>query len=226
MRHRFCRRPLVVTPSGIAPLNLDREVRGTLGLWCAGLDHALAFGSELSRTALGACPLKNDRKHVLVDVKVHMLKPGMCPAIMGWHTDGTPRGGSLSAQAKGAPDLALQEENNDRAPRFHLFVTGQGCLTEFVREPADLLVADRSTTLFADLTSQVNRCPSLPRAPVSSCVWTTFDWWDIHQGVVATESEWRLLIRVTETDFDAPERDLNKVLRTQQNVYLPREYGW
>lgn len=62
------------------------------------------------------------------------------------------------------------------------------------------------------------------RAP--SCQVVEFDWWDIHQGVVATKKEWRYLIRVMETDFCEPERDLRNVIRTQQQVYAPIDFGW
>ena len=66
----------------------------------------------------------------------------------------------------------------------------------------------------------------LPRVVVPSCRVLEFDWWDIHRGVEATAHEWRYFIRVAETDVAEPERDLRKVIRTQHQVYAPKDFGW
>ncbi|MFP8823477.1 hypothetical protein, partial [Enterobacter cloacae] len=73
------------------------DIKNTQGLWNASFDDAFRFGGDVTRAALQAINLRGDKKHIVVDVKTHMLMPGMIPAIPGWHTDGVPRGGkSLS----------------------------------------------------------------------------------------------------------------------------------
>lgn len=53
-----------------------------------------------------------------------------------------------------------------------------------------------------------------------------FAWWDLHRGMAASKDMWRYFIRVMETDHLAPKTDLRSVIRTQQQVYVPLEYGW
>ncbi|MEC2506153.1 hypothetical protein P9X25_18565, partial [Bacillus cereus] len=67
-------------------------LKNTPALWNASLDDALKYGGELTKAAIGAMNLRHDRKYIVVDTKVHMLMPGMCPAIPNWHSDGVPRG--------------------------------------------------------------------------------------------------------------------------------------
>jgi hypothetical protein len=235
----FNRSPLV---SGAAIEQPPPEVvKNTLGLWQADLDTAVRYGGELTRVALGAMDIRGDKRHVVVDTKVHMLMPGQCPAIPGWHTDGAPRAvgtmrGRYSPQGSGPPDLAVQEEwdRDGKAPRFHLLVTGKGCLTEFLLDPVTLEVPSEATPgLYASLTRQVEALRAHPDGPAMfgaspSCRAVEWDWWTIHQGVVAAEREWRYLIRVTESDYHEPlpPSRLDEILRTQSTVYTPMEFGW
>lgn len=54
-----------------------------------------------------------------------------------------------------------------------------------------------------------------------------WDWWELHTAQQARAPGWRYLIRVTETDYLEPQKDLRLVLRNQQQVYLPTEkFGW
>src|SRR4051794_6847809 len=83
-------------------------IKNTLGLWNASPEDAVKYGGDLTRAALGAVKLHNDRKHVVVDTKIHMLMPGMIPSIPGWHTDGIPRGKSGSPQERAEPCILDQ----------------------------------------------------------------------------------------------------------------------
>jgi hypothetical protein len=192
------------------------------------MEDAIKFVGDLTREALQAIELKNDRKHVVVDVKVHMLMPGMLPAIPGWHTDGVPR------PQKDKPDLRLQEGSNPT--RYHLLVTGRHCLTEFIDNPITLDVPDEpNSDLYKTIDKRIEDSlkpyniddplqpviVSIPSARV-----LTWDWWTLHRGIPATGHEWRYLIRVAETDHQEPLRDLREVLKTQQQVYVPLNFGW
>jgi hypothetical protein len=208
----------------------DELVKNTLGLWNCSVEDALRYGGDLTRSAIGAMNIRNDRKYVLVDTKIHMLMKGFCPAIPGWHTDGVPRGEERNPAGKGLPNIHAQEDESIRPPRFHLLVTGEGCLTHFlagtnIEVPVP---AEPSKELYKNMSTYVNNLVKQGHDVIqaTSCQVTEFDWWDIHQGIVASKSEWRFLIRVCETDHIPPKSDLREIIRTQQNVYVPSEFGW
>lgn len=205
------------------------DVRNTFGLFRASVEDALRYGGDVVREAIHACDIRNDRKYVVVDVKVHMLMPGFMPAIPGWHTDGAPRipTSELAPGQKAPPDILKQEELRD--VHYHLLITGEGCLTEFIDRPVVLNVPDRpSPALYSDLTRQVqaNLNKEYFAQAVPSCVWTQWDWWDLHRGIEAKYHEWRLLVRIAETDYQTPLSDLREILRTQQQVYVHPNFGW
>ncbi|MFD9628657.1 hypothetical protein [Peribacillus muralis] len=205
------------------------EISNTMGLWGASLEDALKYGGNLTRSAIGAMNLKFDKKYIVVDTKIHMLMPNFSPAIVGWHTDGVPRGTALNPQSKGNPNIQAQETLDDT--RFHLLVTGEGCLTQFVKgNNISLEVPDvPDTSLYKSIDSQVKAgiaTGELEAYDVPSCTAVEFDWWDLHTGTIATKHEWRYLIRVTESDIMPPQKDLRKIIRTQQNIYLPHNFGW
>jgi hypothetical protein len=203
-------------------------IKNTLGLWCASIEDAIRYGGDITREAIGAMNIRNDRKYVVVDTKITMLKPGWCPAIPGWHVDGTPRTtdeGLTYNFFTGKPDI--EQQDMMRPARFHLLVTGEGCLTNFVNQRVNIELPNKDARLFQKISKEINeKRNELDILTAPSCQVVEFDWWDIHEGVLATKSEWRYLIRVTETDLLAPETDLRKIIRTQQQVYAELNYGW
>ncbi|WP_079516574.1 hypothetical protein [Rossellomorea marisflavi] len=218
-----------VIKSGTIAQPSEELVKNTLGLHNASLEDALKYGGELTREAIGAMRLGFDKKYIVVDTKIHMLIPGMCPAIPGWHTDGVPRGVSLDPTAKEMPNIHAQEQLD--SPRFHLLVTGESCLTSFIRErDVDLEVpAEPSTSLYRTLSSQVDfrlKTGEISEYSIPSCTAAEWDWWTLHSGKAATKHEWRFLIRVTESDHQAPKTNLRDIIRTQQQGYMPMEFGW
>lgn len=202
------------------------EISATLGLINASLDDALRYGGNITREAIGAMNLRHDRKYIVVDTKVHMLMAGMSPAIPGWHTDGAPRDATGNPQGSGPPDQFAQC-GDLRPPRYHLLVTGTGCLTKFVGCALTLEIPEEPTRdLYAHVSRVVRQANPPPTITVPSCSVVEFDWHDLHTGVIAAHAEWRYLIRVTETDYLPPCSDLRRVIRTQQNVYIPTDFGW
>lgn len=238
----------VFTGSGIEEPS-QAEVKGTPSLWNASLEDALKYGGDLTRAAIGAMRLRGDRRYTIVDTKVHMLMPGFMPAIPGWHTDGAPRDGRGNPGAKGAPDLAMQRHIQHRVPgsiphpeddrypdldvwgtppQYHLLVTGSHCSTLFLDGPIALDLSEDAPArdFYAQVSRQVGQDTEVPRkaSPASEVV--EFGWWDIHTAVQSSTFGWRFLIRVTETDWLQPQRDLREVLRSQTQVYVPLEFGW
>jgi hypothetical protein len=223
----FNRNPLVIGGSIEQPPT--NELKNTFGLWNASLDDAVRYGGEITRLALRAMNIRHDRKHVIVDTKIHMLMKGMSPAIPGWHTDGAPRDNTKNPGGSGKPDIFAQE-NDPRPNRYHLLVTGTGCLTKFVNSPLyvpipsepSYEVYNMMSQYVQDLTSKpVFRTMTVPSATV-----VEFDWWDIHTGVVASANEWRYLIRVAESDYYQPRSDLREIIRMQSQVYAPTNFSW
>ncbi|QEG12118.1 hypothetical protein OMEGA_50 [Klebsiella phage vB_KaeM_KaOmega] len=204
------------------------DIKNTQGLWNASFDDAFRFGGDVTRAALQAMNLRGDKKHIVVDVKTHMLMPGMIPAIPGWHTDGVPRGGKTLSPASGAPHIHMQIGAD--SPRYHLLVVGGDCPTKFIASRNINLVTENLPNLYAGISSQVCEMDNKGlldtyNAPDGQVV--EWDWWELHTAQQARAPGWRYLIRVTETDYLEPQKDLRLVLRNQQQVYLPTEkFGW
>lgn len=237
---------MIITFKGFDSVKVGRKieqpsqelVKNTLSLWQADLDTAIKYGGDLTREAIAAMDIKGDKKYVLVDTKVHMLMPGQCPAIPGWHTDGVPRfvesiEEKYSPLGTGPPNLQIQKEWEEKGdtPRFHLLVTGEGCLTQFPHEQVTLSnLPNAPTNNFYKVVTKDMRNYSFrfPHKESPSCTAIEWDWWHLHSAKLATKREFRFLIRVTESNYHAPQpvNKLNDIIRTQQMVYTPMEFGW
>ena len=207
----------------------EELIKNTPSLHNASLEDAIKYGGELTKQALSAMNLTFSKKHIIVDTKVHMLMPKFSPALSGWHTDGVPRGTELNPTAKQPPNILAQEEMDDSI--FHLLVTGEGCLTKFlVEDNIELAVpAEPDTSLYKLVNQQVKDMVDagiLTEMEIPSCTAVKWDWFDLHTAQPAKKHEWRFLIRVTETDLHEPKTDLRDIIRTQQQVYLPSNFGW
>lgn len=232
------------------PLGLDigkREIQHAVGMLNASIDDAIRYGGSAVRAALSGLRPVGGYKHLIVDVKMHMLKKGMNPAIPGWHTDGVPRGSwDLSPFGPEAPDLQRQE--GQKSPTYHLLVAGCDAPTAFL-ERRNVEIPDSACLptpdLYARITDVLERKHRPPgvieflqgeraaqeadwgrRIEIPNNEWWTWDWWELHTGQPAREDGWRMLIRVTESDYVKPEPDLRKVIRTHQQAYISGSFGW
>jgi len=207
-------------------------IEGSLNLRQASLEDAMRYGGPITRQAISAMDFVGDKKYIVVDTKIHMLLPGMCPSIPGWHTDGVPRGDSLDPAGTGEPRLEAQL--NAESPHYHLLVTDDHCPTRFINEPMQLSLKPTGSQLYEDMTNQVNAMISdlkdvgspvevFDTPPNTVVEW---DWWNIHTALTATRRGWRYLIRVTETDHIKPRTSPNDFIRTHSQVYVPTAYGW
>ena len=216
--------PLTTTATDF-PTFPDSEVEATPVLRRASMANAALFGSPLLRRVLETTPIVGDRAHVFVDTKVTFLMPGWVPSIPGWHTDGVPRGPGADPASRGVPDLALQ--HTMRSPRFHtLFVGSADCPTRFMTSPLSLDVQSPSRQLYADISTKVSALlDDVTVVEPAAGEWDWWDWWQLHCAIPSRTTGWRLLVRVTETDYVAPAE--TEFIRAQSQVYVPSlNVGW
>lgn len=220
-----------------APVD-QNSIKNTFGLFRASLEDALFYGGEVTRHALDAFNIKGDRDYVVVDTKIHMLMPGMCPAIPGWHTDGVLRWKDVDDVNTinndfGLPSVREQESyerQTERHNHYHIMAYGQST-TQFIAEDnIELPTPDGPNhDLYRIMTRHVNDYVKRGRLSVMQIDPATvyeFDWWRIHSAPIAKKREWRYLIRVTESDWYAPTTSKEDMIRRQSQVYMPMEYGW
>lgn len=234
MKYLFNRNPIKQTATNI--ITSEIEIKREVGLFRASLDDASKYGGNYTRQVIEFYDrnVKSCRNFQTVDVKVHMLMPGMYPAIPGWHTDHAPRMDNGSPSGKGTPNLELQEEltKEGKSTKFHLFCSPATSLTEFLVDPLLIDIPSQiGTKLYKYLTDQLNPiCEDIDNpislASIKKNHLLEFDWWNIHRGIAATRHEWRLLIRIADSDFVPPFVNKDDFIRTQQQVYVPESYGW
>lgn len=145
--------------------------------------------SHLVRRILEDAPIVGRHKRVLVDIKMHNLRPGFYPCKPGFHLDG-------SSNHKGV----------DKQPELHhLFVASVSSRTEFLDDPAmveldpswDFATRSRKIGVILD---EMNP----PTFTIPNCRFVTYDDTYFHRCVQVKTNEKRLLVRVTETDVIDP----------------------
>ncbi|QSM87544.1 hypothetical protein I3U44_17090 [Mycobacteroides abscessus subsp. bolletii] len=227
----FNRNPVVVGPRAESDHAL---IEGTPNLRRASMSNAVLYGGPLLRGLLQSAPIVGDHKHIFVDTKVSMLMPGWWPAIPGWHTDGVPRvllGGTggmklYGPHGDGQPSLSQQNTRSleGYCPRYHTLHVGNDCPTVFIDGRMHLPIEhDEDEQMYSEMTRRIDGCTTLRKLVAQEAVWYSWDWWNIHQASQATERGWRLLIRITESDQPPADSDF---IRPQNQVYVPREFGW
>lgn len=152
-------------------------------------------GSDYVRYVLDNIPIFGKHKRVLIDIKIHDLKPVETPCAPGWHLDGS-----------------INPRNEPKQPELlTLFVTGEHARTEFLRDPISLPVKDGCD--FAVMSRSC--CRLIPEGyatwQIPSCTFGTYGDHHFHRGTPATGYERRLLVRTTETD----------IIKPQNKIYTP-----
>lgn len=191
----YNRNPLILGQR--IPRPAARLISETPSLLDVSLEDAHAAGGPLLRTVLDAMPLGHDHRYIVVQVQSARLQRSEVPNGLGWHTDGVPAGPGRY--------LYATDDRTVRPHRFHLLVISQGCRTAFVEGPLEL--DDPETDDFRarrrSFTEQIARLrPPIQQVP--SCQVVEYDWWHLHTSVPAMRDEWRLFVRVAETDHYPP----------------------
>lgn len=211
------------------PTPSQDAIENSLNLRQVSLEDAARYGGSITRNALGLLDLAGDRKHVIVDTKVHFLMKGMSPSIPGWHTDGVPREGG-----SGDPIVSALDSGEYREPHYHLLVTGTHCPTRFFLPLVDFseeeLTRDGPDKMYTIMSNEIDGFDyqSIPGdyLDTEDSVMYRWGWKNIHTAQAATARGWRYLIRVTETDDIEPRTNPADFIRTQNNVYTTTNFGW
>lgn len=193
----------------------DDELRQLPQFFRGSLDYVYRMGGPLYRRILNAAPLQNNRRHISIDSRVHMLMPGWWPCIPGWHCDDfyRPNNGRPN---DGQPDLRGIARDPSLNSMHHGLVLGSVAPTEFLDEPIELddEVLD-APVVSAACHAEIERLK--PRTTFAKPgEFISFDALVLHRGVQAKKAGWRLFVRITESDHYEP---LNEI-RTQTQVYL------
>lgn len=221
---KFNRNDLIVN-SGDPIAATSAEIEQSPVLRRATPSIAWKHGGELTRRVLEKMPITGKYRHVSIDTKVSYLMNGWSPSIPGWHTDGVPRGKSLSSTSKDLPNIQAQE--NMQSPLYHLVVLGVNP-TLFIRERnIEVPVpSEPSRELYSDMTSFLD-ASTLTKYEIELGKIYSWDWWELHAAQWSKDSGWRYLMRVTESNQIEPNVDLNEVFRSQNQVYVNgSEVGW
>jgi hypothetical protein len=116
-----------------------------------------------------------------------------------------------------------QEQVEGKFPRFHTFITGNPCLTEFVDVSVSLdLRHSEDPDLYKEVSLLINE-GNYPTTKHPVNQWVSWSWWNIHRAVPATQRGWRLQMRVAEM-YHPPLT--SGFIRAQSQVYVAPEFGW
>lgn len=206
------------------------EIKAETMLFSASPEFAMENGGEITRNAvhflMNSLDAFEDNSAVVIDTRVHMLMPGMFPAIGGWHCDAIPRG------KDGQPDFT-RTSIIDNIRHYLLVVdAGTGSLTEFLEaSPTFTSTLERldtppGKTVWGHHSEVVQN--NLASGLVSSTLIESgklyeFSAKDYHRATPATGSGWRFFLRASVNTLNSPKNEI----RNQVQVYLPTEHlGW
>ena len=151
--------------------------------------------------------------HMRIDTRVHMLMPGMCPAIPGWHCDGVPRS-DYSEQ----PDMDKMSLEMLHASVF-LSTTPRLAPTEFIGQKEVTVYYDPNR-VWGSVNDHVQRSNTMiPQVPYDGQI-VQFTGQTLHRATAATARGWRFFLRASWTDQE-PANEIRK----QVQVYTT-EGGW
>jgi len=177
----------------------ENDILNVVSFKYADYDYVYKYcDNDYVRYVLNNIPIFGQHKRVLIDLKVHDLKPEFVPCVPGWHLDGSINPKKLPKQ----PEI------------FTLFVTGEHSLTEFLTKEIQLEVNDRWD--FAMMSKACSRLvpKDYPSQSIPSCQFASYGDHYFHRGKLSTGYERRLLVRTTETDIIEP----------QNKIYTPYIY--
>lgn len=182
-------------------------------------DAAYELGGPITKEYMENLPEEWKNCKIVVDSRVHMLKPGFLPCIGGWHHDDVPRN-----TPTGQPNYTNPEY---RSCHIMGLVGGDICPTQFAVGKFSLELPPPDQIIYQVWHKQVQTMVEegfLKTYFVESGKYIEFDDRSFHQGTFAKKDGWRWLIRISK-DTDRVFKCTNE-LRRQTQVYLDVTQGW
>lgn len=193
-------------------------------VFSASPDFAYENGGFLTAWCLDACEeagMPFNDGNVVVDTRVHMLKPGWFPSIPGWHCDGVPR--SLDKQ------VDLSHPQRDKIVHYLCVVDADTLsLTEFLPDqflPDLPALPHEGENLWGTHSKLIKEnLVGGEVVTVESDHLYKFSAYDYHNTVPAKGHGWRFFFRASvNTQTKGPYNEI----RQQVQTYLPYEdLGW
>lgn len=215
MIHRFM--PHVQPLSRVDGTTTIEECSSETMLHSASWDFARKFGGPLTNRVLDALEDSEKRRarpknlYEVIDTRVHMLMPGMYPAIPGWHCDAVYRRDSTSQ-----PEV---EKIDKRLLHWTCIIgTSPVSLTSFVVQEVEIDVNPAAVwkSVHQAVAWKNPRCIQLELGDV-----LMFDSSTIHRAVAANQQGWRFWFRLS----FYPRAPMNQI-RKQVQVYTTEDGGW
>lgn len=155
---------------------------------CADINYVRQNTTDYVREILDAAPIKNQHKHVVVDVKVTLIKKNKPPCLPGWHCD-----------------TVINPFEDSLPENHHLFVSGNASRTEFIGTPVELNVPFdlKHQSLLKNFREQLEQL-NFYVYKIPSCQFASYGRFHFHRGSLGLYDEKRLLIRVSETNVITP----------------------
>lgn len=205
----------------IATVDVPGDVASTTGLFQATADFAREYGGQFVRDVLEQVEGLDPEYPLIVDSKIHMLKPGWLPCIPGWHVDFAP--GWLDVVDWSAVDPKEQ----------HWMAISSGVsATEYV---VGFAGSSRALSLSIPRAPRVNGFlskavelykPGLEIHEVEPGVVYQFSQLTLHRGVPAVVAGWRQFVRVSATRLRLP-LDGRRLQASQVYILARDEHaGW
>lgn len=175
----------------------------------------LAMNALEDHTSLGREALEATDLNIVIDTRVHMLMPGMLPAIGGWHCDAVPRpGGEYGDQ----PDPRLYDS---RVVHYTMTMAqGETSRTEFMNSSTivQLPPGERVWTKLHQAIQTRDRHTTLaPHGMIAR-----FDQGTPRRATPSSTPGWRFFFRAS-LYGSVPRNQI----RRQVQVYIPHEgHGW
>ena len=201
---------------GIRPL---KRISEEPMVFAADYKFAVNNGGDLTREVVAQLARDNfldkspdpEFPHLRIHTRVHMLMPGMYPAIPGWHCDGVPRG-DYTAQ----PDM---DKASDRGLHASVFISTTPGLapTEFLK--GDVSVNFDPEDVWGTVDSGLRSAQIIPSVPYDGQI-VAFTGQTLHRCTAAVTRGWRFFLRASWGDQPAK----NKI-RNQVQVYTSAG-GW
>jgi hypothetical protein len=208
------------------------QIKAETMLFSASPQFAMDNGGAITRGAvdflMNSMAAFGHNSAVVIDTRVHMLMPGMLPAIGGWHCDAIPRG------QDGQTDFS-RKSIIDNIRHYLLVVdAGTGSVTEFLDEDdlyqksiLDLKVPEGEINTWGFHSRSIDaflKAGMTKAKRVESGKLYEFAAHDYHRAIPATGSGWRYFLRASVNTLTRG--PLNEI-RNQVQVYLPSEHlGW